>query len=53
MNEQQHSADYDASDLYVCPTTGETESRTLGGFDVCCADPTCPGAREVPPEVTS
>lgn len=29
-------------DLYICPTSGETESRTLGGFDVCCDHPRCP-----------
>jgi hypothetical protein len=33
----------DVPDLYICPTTGETESRTLSGFDVCCDHPRCPG----------
>jgi hypothetical protein len=38
-------------DTYVCPTTGETESRTMGGFDVCCDHPECPGStRPIPPE---
>jgi hypothetical protein len=26
-------------DLYFCPTVGEIESATHGGFDVCCAHP--------------
>ena len=30
-------------DLYICPTSGETESRSLGGFDICCDHPRCPG----------
>ena len=37
------------TDLYVCPTTGETESLTLGGFDVCCNHPKCPGNRTTRP----
>lgn len=35
-----------APDLFICPTTGEAESRTVGGFDVCCDHPRCPGNRE-------
>lgn len=41
----------DDDDLYVCPTTGETESRTMGGFDVCCDHPDC-SATEGPATVT-
>lgn len=26
-------------DLYFCPTVGEIESKTHGGFDACCARP--------------
>lgn len=27
------------SDLYFCPTAGEVESASHGGFDVCCSRP--------------
>lgn len=27
------------NDLYFCPTSGEVESATDGGFDTCCAHP--------------
>lgn len=27
---------------YRCPTSGEVESLTEGGFDICCDDPACP-----------
>lgn len=29
--------------MYVCPTSGETECLTHGGFDNCCGHPQCPG----------
>lgn len=29
-----------SDDLYFCPTSGEVESLTHGGFDTCCDRPT-------------
>ena len=28
--------------VYWCPTSGEWEHSTRGGFDICCSSPQCP-----------
>jgi hypothetical protein len=36
----------DDPNTYRCPSSGELESLTDGGFDVCCDHPRCPGNRD-------
>lgn len=40
QRDTEHSA---PADLYICPSSGETESLNHGGFDTCCDHPRCPG----------
>ena len=59
LREALAEMDEQPTDLYVCLSSGETESLNHGGFDVCCGHPRCPGNlaegkrpnRVLPPEV--